>query len=122
MKVLAIILLLVGLGAAGMGVSRYVGYSNHRSLALSHLDTSKKFNEQAVSKQGTAEGDRLLEKGKDSYEYYQSVMGYAEGQKGYMTMDAIISGVALLLSITLFVIVSRRERASYDSIANSSAY
>jgi hypothetical protein len=122
MKVLAIILLLVGLGAAGMGVSRYIGYSKHRSWGLSDLDHSKRYLQQAASKQGTAEGDKLLEEGRRSYQSYQGFMDYAEGQKGYMIIDAIIGGVALLLSVTLFVVVSRRRRASHVSIANSSAF
>ena len=122
MKVFAVILLLVGLGAAGIGVMHYVSYTNERDIALSHLSTSKKLAEQAVAKQNSVEGIKLAEDADTYYRYYRDVMGTAVWRKGYVTMDAIISGVALLLSVTLFFFAARRRRASYASIANSSAY
>ena len=122
MKALAIILLLVGLGAAGIGVMHYVQYTDERDRALFHLNKSKKLAEQAASKQDSVEQIKLAEDADTAYRDYRDVMGTAIWRKGYVTMDAIISSVALLLSVTLFVIVSRRRRDSYNSIANSSVY
>jgi hypothetical protein len=122
MRVLAIILLLAGLVFAGLGVMLYVQHNDLKERALSHLDKARGLAEQAVAKQGTTEGDRLAEESATSYRDYRSVMGSAQQPKGYATMNWIISGAAVLLSVILFVILSRRRRESFASAENSAAY
>jgi hypothetical protein len=122
MRVLAIILLLAGLVFAGLGVMFYVKHNDLKERALSHLAKSRRLAEQAVAKEGTTEGERLAEESATSYQDYRSVMGSAQQPKGYATMNWMISGAAVLLSVTLFVIVSRRRREPFASTANSAAY
>jgi hypothetical protein len=121
MRIFAILLLLGSLVFAGLGVAYYIQHTDLLSLASSHLAKSEKLYKQAVSKQGTAEGDKLMEEADTSRRYFESVLDISQQPKGYATMNWIISGVAMLLSITFFIILSRRKRAFQQSMANYAA-
>jgi hypothetical protein len=123
MRIFAIILLLVGLGSAGLGIMHYIQYTDLRRNALTRLEKAEQLYGQAAPKQGTVEGRKLIEEANTSQRDSRSLLDSAQQPKGYATIDWIVSVVAVLLSGVLFILLSRRRRRNYESVeASSTAY
>ena len=115
MRAIAIILLLVGLGSAGLGIMHYVQYTNLREKALSRLDKARQLYDQAASKQSAIEAGKLMEEADESRRDSNLLLDSAEQPKGYATLEWVICGAAILLSVVFFILSVGRRRRALDS-------